>query len=162
MTETKKRMCRVCFTGHRPEKLSRCETEIKKDLEKEIRRSIADGRKIFITGMAQGVDIWAAQIVLKLRAEGIDVKLVCACPYAGFEQGWSNEWQRQYNDILQSADFIKYICSGYSRSCFQIRNKWMVNHAAVVIAVFNGERSGTKNTVDYALRVGVPVVYING
>lgn len=38
----------------------------------------------------------------------------------------------------------------------------MVNHSARVIAVFNGEKSGTKNTIDYANRVGVPVVYIRG
>ena len=45
-------------------------------------------------------------------------------------------------------------------ACFQIRNEWMVNHAARVIAVFNGEKSGTKNTIDYAVKVGVPVVRI--
>ena len=50
----------------------------------------------------------------------------------------------------------------HSRPCFQIRNEWMVNHASRVIAVFNGENSGTKNTIDYAHRVGVPVTYIEG
>ncbi len=38
----------------------------------------------------------------------------------------------------------------------------MVNHAARAIAVFNGEKSGTKNTIDYAVKVGVPVVHIEG
>lgn len=112
--------------------------------------------------MARGVDIWAAQIVLQLRTEGYGVRLICACPYDGFESGWSQEWKRQYKDILSVADFVKYICEGYSRSCFQIRNEWMVNHAARVIAVFNGEKSGTKNTIDYAVKVGVPVVRIEG
>ena len=45
---------------------------------------------------------------------------------------------------------------------FQIRNEWMVNHAARVIAVFNEEKSGTKNTIDYAIRQNVPVEYIEG
>lgn len=162
MTETEKRKHRVCFTGHRPEKLSRCEKNIKADLEKEIRQAIADGLDVFITGMARGVDIWAAQIVLNLRDEGMNVKLMCACPYDGFERGWSKEWQKQYTDILESADFVKYVCPGYSRSCFQIRNEWMVNHAARVIAVFNGQKSGTKNTIDYADKGAVPVVYIRG
>lgn len=72
MTETEKRMHRVCFTGHRPEKLTRHEKSIKKDLEKEIRQAVADGLNVFITGMARGVDIWAAQIVLMLRDEGSD------------------------------------------------------------------------------------------
>lgn len=162
MTETEKRVHRVCFTGHRPEKLTRHEKAIKSDLEKEIRQAVADGLNVFITGMARGVDIWAAQIVLQLRTEGYGVRLICACPYDGFESGWSQEWKRQYKDILSVADFVKYICEGYSRSCFQIRNEWMVNHAARVIAVFNGEKSGTKNTIDYAVKVGVPVVRIEG
>lgn len=138
MTEAEKRMHRVCFTGHRPEKITRSEKAIKKDLEIEIRKAIADGLNVFITGMARGVDIWAAQIVLKLRDEGSEVRLICACPYEGFESGWSQKWQRQYKKILESADFVKYVCADYSLSCFQVRNEWMVNHAAKVIAVFNG------------------------
>ena len=162
MTETEKRMHRACFTGHRPEKLTRNERDIKKDLEKEIRQAVADGLNVFITGMARGVDIWAAQIVLQLRREGHGVRLICACPYDGFESGWSQEWQRQYKEILSAADFVKYVCEGYSRSCFQTRNEWMVNHSARVIAVFNGEKSGTKNTIDYAIWQNVPVEFIKG
>lgn len=162
MTENDKRMHRVCFTGHRPEKLTRTEKDIVRDLEKEIRQAIADGLSVFITGMARGVDIWAAQIVLSLRNSGYDIKLICACPYDGFESGWSKDWQKQYKEILAAADYVKYVCEGYSRSCFQIRNEWMVNHAARVIAVFNGEKSGTKNTIDYAAKAGIPVVRIEG
>ena len=65
MTEAEKRLHRVCFTGHRPEKLTRFEWLIKRDLEKEIRQAIADGMNVFISGMSRGVDIWAAQIFLK-------------------------------------------------------------------------------------------------
>ena len=162
MTEAEKRTHRVCFTGHRPEKLIRSERSIRKDLEQQIRQAIADGLNVYISGMARGVDIWAAQIVIRLRSEGYPVKLICACPYDGFEKGWSQDWQQQYNDVLAVADFVKYVCAGYSRSCFQVRNEWMVNHAARVIAVFNGEKSGTKNTIDYAAKVGVPVSIIEG
>ena len=70
MTEAEKRIRRVCFTGHRPEKLTRPDSIIKEELETQICQAIADGLSVFISGMARGVDIWAAQIVLKLRAEG--------------------------------------------------------------------------------------------
>lgn len=162
MTEAEKRMHRACFTGHRPEKLIRSKLAVQTDLERVIRQTIDDGINVFITGMARGVDIWAAQIVLRLRDEGNDVRLICACPYAGFEKAWSWEWQIQYKDILETADFVKYICHNYSRSCFQIRNEWMVDHASRVIAVFNGEKSGTQNTIDYARNAKVPVICIEG
>lgn len=162
MTESEKRMHRVCFTGHRPEKLTRDEKSVMKDLEKEIRKAVSDGLNVFITGMARGVDIWAAQIVLKLRDEGCNVRLICTCPYEGFERSWSQEWQKAYREILTVADFVKYVCNGYGPACFQIRNEWMVNHSARVIAVYNGENGGTKNTMDYAMKVGVPIVRIEG
>ena len=162
VTEAEKRTHRVCFTGHRPEKLTRFEWLIKRDLEKQIRQAIADGLNVFISGMARGVDIWAAEIVLKLRDAGQPIKLMCACPYDGFDQGWSKEWQERYSTILAAADYVKYVCPGYSRSCFQIRNEWMVNHSARVIAVFNNQPSGTMNTIEYAIRQNVPVEFIKG
>ena len=39
-------------------------------------------------------------------------------------------------------------------------SEWMVDHAGRVIAVFNGEKGGTKNTIDYAERQNIPVIYI--
>ena len=150
MTEQEMRRHRCCFTGHRPEKLTQPEAVIIAGLEKEIRNAIADGFTTFISGMARGVDIWAAEIILRLRSEGHPIRLICASPFEGFERSWSADWQRRYNCVMEQADLVRYICPNYSRSCFQIRNEWMVNHSARVIAVYNGEKGGTKNTLDYA------------
>lgn len=99
-TEAEKRMHRCCFTGHRPQKLTQPESVIRRELEFEIRNSISEGYTVFISGMAQGVDIWAAEIVLRLRTEGFPIRLICACPYEGFEQRWSPLWKSQYLSIL--------------------------------------------------------------
>ena len=157
MTESELRQHRCCFTGHRPEKLGMPETEVVKGLKKEIRTAIADGFQTFISGMARGVDLWAAEIVLALRDEGAAIRLICASPYKGFENRWSREWQERYRRVMERTDLVRFICPGYSRDCFQRRNKWMVNHSARVIAVYNGGPGGTRNTVEYANRVGVSV-----
>ena len=82
MTESEKRIYRCCFTGHRPERLSIPESKVKAALQKEIRLAIADGINVFITGMAPGVDIWAAEIVLELRKkEELSLKLIAASPH---------------------------------------------------------------------------------
>ena len=119
-------------------------------LETAIRQAIVDGSNVFISGMARGVDIWAAEIVLQIRSEGEDIKLICASPYRGFEKNWSINWQRRYNNVIEAADLVRFICPNYSKSCFQIRNEWMVDHSSRVIAVFYGQLGGTKNTIDYA------------
>lgn len=155
LTEDEKRLHRACFTGHRPEKLNQPDGVVVKALTNAIYEAIADGKNVFISGMARGIDIWAAEIVLRIRSEGENVKLICASPYEGFERGWSADWQQRYNAVLRNADLVRYICPGYSRACFQIRNEWMVNHSSLVIAVFNGQPSGTKNTIDYAVRKGI-------
>ena len=138
-----------------------CEiAQVLKDLEAAIKEAIVDGHNVFISGMARGVDMWAAEIVLELKEKYPDIKLIAAVPFEGFELKWSKENKAQYNDILSKADFVKYICPKFSYSSYQTRNEWMVDHSAKVIAVWNGEKSGTKNTVDYANKCGVELVNI--
>lgn len=154
-TEPELRLHRCCFTGHRPEKLHKPEVQIKKDLEAAILQAVNDGFVTFISGMARGVDIWAAEIVLQLRESNPAIHLVAASPYRGFESRWSADWQSRYNAILWQADLVKFVCLGYSRDCFQRRNEWMVDRSARVIAVYSGELGGTRNTIEYAKRVNV-------
>ena len=160
MTEAEKRQHRVCFTGHRPEKLTQPESVVCTALEKEIRQAIADGLTVFISGMARGVDIWAAEIVLHIRDEGQSVRLICASPYEGFDRTWRADWQERYRTILDKADYVKYVCPYYSRACFQIRNEWMVNRSSRVIAVYNGSSGGTHNTIKYAKQKKVDCILI--
>ena len=110
--------------------------------------------------MAWGVDIWAAEIVLRLKAERHPIHLIAAVPYEGFEHGWDDDWKRRYHAVLSAADFVKFICAHYHRGCFQIRNEWMVDRSARLIAAYTGEKGGTKNTVDYASRKGVQTIFV--
>ena len=66
-TESELRQHRACFTGHRPHKLHQPESVVIAALEAKIREAIDDGFVTFISGMAWGVDIWAAEIVLRLK-----------------------------------------------------------------------------------------------
>ena len=161
-TETELRKHRCCFTGHRPEKLSRTERAIKSDLKKEIKLAIKDGYTVYLTGMARGTDLWAAEIVLALRKRNKDLKLICAVPYEGFELRWSEHWQNLYRKMLAEADLVKVIGNGYHPSIFQIRNEWMVDRSSRVIAVYNGQPGGTRNTICYADRHSIPVRSIDG
>lgn len=144
MTEQEKRKRRVCFTGHRPEKLYMPEVKAKSALLHEIINSIDEGYSVFISGMARGVDMWAAETVLELKEDYPDIKLIATVPFKGFELKWSIENKTRYNEILSKADFVKYICPKFNYNSFQIRNKWMVDHSAKVIAIWNGKKSGTK------------------
>lgn len=146
-----------CFTGHRPEKLNISEQELKQRLKVEIRKAIKDGYVCFISGMARGADLIAARIIIDEKTENSDIQLVCASPYKGFENRWEEREKEEYRIIMEQADETNYICEHYFRGCYQIRNRWLVDNSSRVIAVFNGEKGGTKNTIDYALKKGVSV-----
>ena len=162
MTEAEKRLKRVCFTGHRPHKLhGRSEEQIREVLQKEIQRAYDDGFRTFITGMAMGVDIWAGELVLELREKDPEVHLICALPHAGFESAWDERWQERYRKLIEQADLCKVISQQRHRGVYQVRNEWMVDRSSRVIAVYNGETGGTRNTIAYARREGVDVQQIN-
>ena len=159
-TEQELRLHRCCFTGHRPEKIDLPERKVVAALEKEICSAIDAGFTTFISGMARGSDIWAAEIVLRLRKKNPSLHLIAASPFEGFEKSWESSWQKRYHKIMDDADLVRFICDHYSSSCFQIRNVWMVDRSARVIAVYNGESGGTRNTIKYAEKVGVPVINV--
>lgn len=156
MDESELRKHRCCFTGHRPEKLKISEERLTLLLEEKIRNAIAGGFTTYITGMARGTDIVAGEIVLRLREQDSRIKLICALPHPGFGLHWSGGWTERFQKVLAAADLTKTICPTFSYASYQIRNEWMVDHSSLVIGVFNGKRGGTRNTIDYAERVGVP------
>jgi hypothetical protein len=61
-----------------------------------------------------------------------------------------------YKIIVYSPDYERY-----GKSAPLIRDKLIVDHADLVIAVWDGDSSGTEFTISYAKRRGVPCeVYI--
>ena len=157
-SEEEKRLHRCCFSGHRPEKLNEPEEVVKQWLEEHIDEAIAAGYTTFISGAAMGTDIWAGEIVLKKEAENPALHLIVATPWKGFAYRWSLAWKKQYDELLQGADLVVTVCDHYHDGVFQMRNKWMVDHSARLVAYFNGADGGTKNTVEYALSKGIEVI----
>ena len=67
----------------------------------------------------------------------------------------------RYKDILARADQVVYVQHEYTKDCYLKRDRYMVDHADLVIAVWNGIRSGTGYTVEYAQQQGIPVIVID-
>lgn len=158
-----------CFTGHRPQKLPWGEAEsgsdfdaFYADLEKEIRNLVLHHDvHHFITGMALGSDLYAAEIVLKLETQGYHVTLECAIPFPEQTRGWSPEHKKRYQDILSTAHRHTLIQDRYSPDCYQRRNRYMVEQSDVVLAIWSGGPGGTAQTVRYALEQGRALFVIN-
>jgi len=160
---------KICaFTGHRPKKFPwrydetdvRC-TALKKELVNEIVHLVESGYTEFLSGMAEGTDTWAAQAVLALRKENPALKLHCVLPCEGQADKWSISAQERYFTILKQADSVVYVSRAYSKDCMQKRNRYLVDHATCLLAVYNGEpHGGTAMTVRYARKMGKEIILL--
>ena len=117
----------------------------------------------FLSGMAQGADIWCAEIVLDLQRAYPDeeIRLIAIIPHEGQANRWSVEYRERYFDILARSDDVITLQAHYSKDCMHKRNRYLVDSSAHMIAVYNGERGGTQYTNDYATSKGLDVVIIN-
>ncbi len=110
----------VLFTGHRPERLDMPEIVVQEWLETQIRKAIDDGFTDFISGMQRGVDLWAAEIVMRLREEMTDkdIHLFSAVAFRGMENQWEIDWQKRYHVVLKAANSVTYVSDKPGRAAF--------------------------------------------
>lgn len=157
------------FTGHRPKKFpwgydeadARCVT-LKQTLAKQIAKLVYAGYTDFLSGMAEGTDTWAALAVLALKKEHPALRLHCALPCEGQADKWSASARELYSYILEQANSVVYVSREYSKDCMLKRNRYLVDHTACLLAVYNGEqRGGTAMTVRYARKMGREVIILN-
>ncbi len=152
-----------CFTGHRPDKLPwgtdesdpRC-VALKRRLEGELEKAYQAGYRHFMCGMARGADFYFAQAVLELRDRRPGVTLEGVRPCESQADGWAEADRCRYQEILDRCDYETLVQYRYDRGCMARRNRYMVDHAARIIAVYNGvPRGGTAQTLLYAMRQGL-------
>ena len=165
MIQMRGRPCTCCFTGHRPEKLPwgtdetdpRC-AALKRRLYDAVESAYDEGMRHFICGMARGCDFYFAEAVLELRSRKGDVTLEAAVPCSTQADGWPEPDRSRWRALLAACDLETLVQSGYTRGCMLRRNRYMVDHSALVIAVYDGTPGGTRRTLEYALRQKVSFV----
>ena len=114
----------------------------------------------FICGMAEGCDLYFAETVLALKARYPHITLEAAIPCPTQADGWSEAQKSRYREILRRCDYETMVQQSYTPGCMQRRNRYMVDHASLLIAVNDGLRGGTRSTIEYAFKRGVSVLDI--
>ena len=148
-----------CFRGHRPEKLppehSYEGRKIKTALYGKIERAVDNGYDHFIYGGCRGIDLWAAERIVKLK-EYLPLRLELAIPYRDHTDRWNILDKQRYYDIFSQVNIISTFGKYFPGSC-QVRNEYMIDKSSLLIAVWNGSPSRTKNRIDYAKSKGVEI-----
>ena len=155
------------FTGHRPEKLPwrydesdpRC-LRLKRTIFDTVEVVYESGFRRFICGMAEGCDLYFCEAVLTLRDDRPDVTLEAAVPFAGQADRWPPQEKARYEELLSRCDLVTVLQEHYSPGCMMKRNRYMVDHADIIIACYDGKSGGTLNTLRYAIEKDVQIVHL--
>lgn len=131
----------------------------KEELRAALRALAAAGVRTFLCGMALGFDLLCAEEVLLLREE-LPVRLVACIPCADQAARYPKSARERYERILDRCDERAVLHERYCDGCMFERNRYMVDRADLLLAYFTGRRGGTKYTVGYAEKRGIPVYLI--
>lgn len=143
----------VAFTGHRT-----CRHEADAVLRVVIRELYDRGLRTFLSGMAVGFDLAAAEAVLACRESMPGLRLVAVVPFRGQQSRFGVQDRERYARVLGASDEVIYLSERYYERCYAVRNAYLTDHASVLVAWCNGSRSGTQQTVCLARRRGLEVL----
>ena len=137
----------------------RC-VDFKRRLYETIEILIDQGYKHFISGGALGMDMFAAEAVLKLKATHPEITLEMVSPFDAQAAKWAPQYQRRHDRLFERADMVTATGHEYTKSAMFTRNRYLVNNADVLLAAYDGQPGGTQMTVQYAKQMGIQVCCI--
>lgn len=144
----------IAATGHRPDKLGGYGYKTEQKLLSLALVYLEEQRpEKVITGMALGWDTAVA-----MAAYCLNIPFIAAVPFAGQELRWEPNHQKRYHEILANAcEVVTVSQGGYSSLAMEIRNRWMVDRADKVMALWDGSGGGTGSCIRYANRRKVEI-----
>lgn len=114
--------------------------------------------RAFISGMAEGFDLLAAEAVLKLRMKKPDVILISVIPFMGQELDYTPRDKERYKIIYDLANKIIFTSDTYHDKAFFKRNDYLLDNSSLVICYYNGLRGGTMYTYNRAVRQNIEII----
>lgn len=170
--EVSAKMKTCAITGHRPtrfkfkykENYAGCK-RLKKRLHDQFILLYEQGVRRFLVGGALGVDMWSGEILLELKKqpEYSDIELVIVLPHPGHDARWDKRSKKRMEYLLEHCTEQLTIGTDASPESFHKRNRYLVDHADCLVAVYDNNRtvrSGTGQTVQYTEKIGKPIVMI--
>ena len=168
-------MTSCAISGHRPTrfKFGYKETHtgckrLKRVMREQFDLLYQQGVREFYVGGALGVDMWAAEILLRMKEQSAysDLLLHMVLPFAGHDENWDERSRERLRFIMRHcADTVIIGIPGQlPLACYKLRNQYLVDHADCLLAVYDSDRSirsGTGQTIRMAQKKGIDVKIID-
>lgn len=148
-----------CFTGPRAfpwKEESSQHRDVLRQLDAAILQAIELGATHFLCGNAIGVDTWAAELLIRQKKQHPELFLEIALPFAGH-----NKREVACCAVCQLADWVHVVGNAKCRrAAFYQRDRYLVDHSGLLIAVESPVFGGTARTVQMARAKGIPILWI--
>ena len=145
----------VAVTGHRDMSAGIDGEKLKKTLVSLIKRGYTN----FYLGLALGFDTYCFRILFLLKNK-YKIRLIGCAPFEDQCAKWNEEDKKIYRLMCSFCDERVVVSENYTPGCMMKRNRYMVDHADLVLAYLKKSSGGTYNTVKYAVSEGKEIVYI--
>lgn len=136
----------VAFTGHRSITFKGSTDNLHDCIRSVVTSYIVDlykkGYDNFLSGMAEGFDMLAAEAVLSLQGQCPCIRLIPVIPYRAQSQRFTIEDRKRYAAILAQTNDQIILSENYFRGCFTDRDRYMVSQASIVLAYWDGRTFG--------------------
>lgn len=139
---------------------------LKKRLRDQLMTLYGQGVRRFYVGGCLGVDQWAGEILLRLKeqAEFSEIELIIVAPFPDHDRKWDEKSRGRLQFLISHCAKHFVIGKDERHESFIARNRYMVDHADVLLAVYDNVRTihnGVGQVVLSVERRGLPVVFIH-
>lgn len=149
-------MITCVFAGHRQIYEPNIGEKVKKALEKLMK---TESRVVFPNGGMGRFDEVCAEVVRKLKGQYPEKDIRLCLVAAHFSNRFNTEksyYQTFYDEILVPEE-VEYT---YYKAAITKRNRWMVDHADLMLAYIDHDYGGAYQTYRYAQKKSVPIINI--
>lgn len=138
---------------------------IKHTMRLQILTLYENGVTDFYTDCEVGASMWGAELVLALMRQHQEIRLFCVLPYEEQAKKWTPELRDRYYVILEKSSGNTLISTHYSDDCYRRCGRYLVNHAGILIAVYDREAipclEPARQLIAYAKKKGRGIIYIH-
>lgn len=119
----------------------------------------------FYSDCEVGASMWGAELVLRLMQKYPQIRLFCVLPYEEQAKKWTPEQRERYYTILEKSTYNRLISTRYTGDCRSRCNRYLVDHAGFVIAVYENcevpQLEPAAHFISYARKKGRGIITID-
>ena len=149
-------MVTCVFAGHRQIFEPNIGEKVKKALEKLIE---TESRAVFLNGKMGRFDEVCAGAVRTMKEKHPDkeIRSCLVLPYYSNRLNTEKSYYQTFYDEILLPEEVEYT---YYKAAITKRNRWMVDHADLILAYIDHDYGGAYQTYRYAQKKSVPIINI--